>query len=518
MNARGNRYYLPCFSRTYCGHFGGCRIGCTRPIRVVGVNNGDICASISSEQGVKQGDGLGSLLFSLSVQDLYTKVTRNAQNVKCVAVADDLNLVGPVRDVLRVFDGLAKNISGTGLRLRAAKCGLLWPHNVRIPDDVSEGTSARSLRIFKGFMVTLGAPVGEDRTGINEWLQERVETHSRFFKLLLRPDMPVQVAFLLLRLCMIPCMGYLARVVSPRILDSHATAFDNTVMRTASEKLGLPLAPNHVALLPLTLPIRLGGFGLRSVRLVSPAAYWASLARAAPFILKFVPSPDRLIRGELKAAIVDDISSCHQALCSLIRKAPREIVPPDPLNLWSTYGQGTVSRKLQKALTVLIDDGVAAGYNGTRNTKADKQRMTSCSANNAGAWIIAIPRSPAVTLSDRDYRYAARHRLGLRPHDDMPRICTCNELLEHDPAHFHSCHRLMPCAITARHDAIVQVLAGMFRRVGDVRVEVKCAGETRLRPDLEIILPDRALLVDVAMVHPASLGRRVITPLAAAGY
>ena len=74
----------------------------------------------------------------------------------------------------------------------------------------------------------------------------------------------------------------------------------------------------------------------------------------------------------------------------------------------------------------------------------------------------------------------------------------------------------MPRAITARHDAIVQVLAGMFRRVGDVRVEVKCAGETRLRPDLEIILPDRALLVDVAMVHPASLGRRVTTPLAAA--
>ena len=42
-------------------------------------------------------------------------------------------------------------------------------------------------------------------------------------------------------------------------------------------------------------------------------------------------------------------------------------------NLWSTYGQGTVSRKLQKALTALIDDGVAAGYSGTRNTKADKQ-------------------------------------------------------------------------------------------------------------------------------------------------
>ena len=129
--------------------------------------------------------------------------------------------------------------------------------------------------------------------------------------------------------------------------------------------------------------------------------------------------------------------------------------------------------------------------------------MTSCSATNAGAWIMAVPRSPAVTLSDSDYRYAARHRMGLYPDDDLPRNCTCNESLG-DPAHFHSCSRLMPRAITFRHDTIVQALASMFRRVGDVRIEVKCEGETRLRPDLEIILSDRALLVDVAMVHPAA--------------
>ena len=84
-----------------------------------------------------------------------------------------------------------------------------------------------------------------------------------------------------------------ARVVSPRILDPYATAFDTTVTQTASTKLGLPSSLNNVALIPLSLPIRLGGFGLRSVRMVSPAAYYASLARAAPYILKLVPNPDR---------------------------------------------------------------------------------------------------------------------------------------------------------------------------------------------------------------------------------
>ena len=49
------------------------------PSELLVFNNGDVCASLSSEQGVKQGDGLGSLLFSLSMQDLYPS------NAKCSA-------------------------------------------------------------------------------------------------------------------------------------------------------------------------------------------------------------------------------------------------------------------------------------------------------------------------------------------------------------------------------------------------------------------------------------------------
>ena len=75
----------------------------------------------------------------------------------------------------------------------------------------------------------------------------------------------------------------------------------------------------------------------------------------------------------------------------------------------------------------------------------------------------------------------------------------------------------MPRAITARHDALVKVVASMFKRAGGmVTIEVKCDGETRIRPDIEIILPDRSLLVDVAVVHPAAPSRRSQAVLAAA--
>ena len=74
----------------------------------------------------------------------------------------------------------------------------------------------------------------------------------------------------------------------------------------------------------------------------------------------------------------------------------------------------------------------------------------------------------------------------------------------------------MPRAITARHDTLVQILANMFKRAGVVNIEAKCEGETRVRPDIEIILSDRSLLVDVAVVHPAAPSRRSLVALAAA--
>ena len=57
------------------------------PSELLVLDNGAIAMSILSEQGVKQGDGLGSLLFSLSVQGIYHRSTRNVQHVRSGALA-----------------------------------------------------------------------------------------------------------------------------------------------------------------------------------------------------------------------------------------------------------------------------------------------------------------------------------------------------------------------------------------------------------------------------------------------
>ena len=76
------------------------------------VDHGTFVGALLSEQGVRQGDGLASLLLSLSVQKL-----------RVVKVADDFILLGPPQEVLATFRAFLNEIKGSGLEVRATKCG-----------------------------------------------------------------------------------------------------------------------------------------------------------------------------------------------------------------------------------------------------------------------------------------------------------------------------------------------------------------------------------------------------------
>jgi len=151
--------------------------------------------------------------------------------------------------------------------------------------------------------------------------------------------------------------------------------------------------------------------------------------------------------------------------------------------------------------------------------RRERQRLISSSAGNASAWLTVIPSTPELSLSDDDYILAIRHRLGLPSADGLPTKCAhpCNATLASDTSHFHSCQQQKRTSITARHDLIVRTLAKLFRQVGAVvHIEPRIYGSERLRPDMDITFPDRTLMLDVAITHPASPSRKSPTPLAAA--
>ena len=133
---------------------------------------------------------------------------------------------------------------------------------------------------------------------------KKVETHEALFEALRHPSMPVQVSMLLLRHCAHPRMNYVCRSMPPSITAEACRRFDQMVLETAVAKLqlgpilSLPLEAQK----QLQLPLRLGGFGLRSTEATAPAAFLGSVSAASAFLSAF-PNP-----------FLDDIKHCYHLL------------------------------------------------------------------------------------------------------------------------------------------------------------------------------------------------------------
>jgi hypothetical protein len=192
----------------------------------------------------------------------------------------------------------------------------------------------------------------------------------------------------------------------------------------------------------------------------------------------------------------------------VIPDAPPEVLPPSIDDFWREFGDVKAPKHLQKAITALLDKIVLAFYRSNPNVKRSTiQRLVSSAAKNAGAMFNAIPSSPDLTFTDSEFIYVFRHRVGLKPHNDLD-DCICGASLNEDTAHFHSCIQLKG-AVTARHNRLVVFLA-------NVQVEYRPFGEKRVRPDLLVVLPEVSLFVDVVVSHPAAPSRKSVEPLAMA--
>ena len=486
-------------------------------------DHGRYCETILSAEGVKQGDCLGSLLFAVSMQPLYRRCILGSGDVRCIAVADDLNLVGQASAVFKAFDRFEKDLSeGSGLALQKPKCAILWPR-ANLPEKVRADATKRGLSCRVGTMETLGGLVGQGDDAYNQWLAGYINSFKEYFDMLLHPELPIQVAMLLLRLSAVPRIGFLTSVIPPRLLDAHARRFDELVFSTFIKKCGLPSNLPNAAKYVTTLPVRLGGLGLRSAAAIAIPAYYCSFTLAVRDIIDgVIPVEKRqelLLPGNSQAPFVTELYRCWKVLSDEgVTTGPKGLLPPTPEGLWNV-GAGNVDTSKQGDIVAFLTTSDVASYLRAPTTiLRDRQRLISASATNASAWLTAIPSTPELAMSDTDYSLAVRHRLGLPCADGLPVKCACDVVLTSDLSHFHSCRLQKRTAITARHDFIVRTLAKLFRQVGAVvHVEPRIYGSERLRPDLDITFPDQSLMVDVAVTHPAAPSRNSTNPLAAAG-
>jgi hypothetical protein len=248
---------------------------------------------IWSTEGSRMGCVLGSLGFDLTVKAIYKFVADAYPGVVTKALTDDFTLAIPpprvsgvsladtYKQVKSIFLEVAKKSKEiAGLELNFSKCHLLVPEGLDPPmkADMPKGTSIE----LDGLRLA-GAPLGTDQF-CKDYMLARVNEVTKKLDALERID--PQVAFSMLRLGVVPALGFFFQVTPPHLTAHAARLYDERLLEravallTPTDKPAPQAGPEILmrrARAKLQLPIRHNGAGLTSAALIAPLAFLASV-------------------------------------------------------------------------------------------------------------------------------------------------------------------------------------------------------------------------------------------------
>ena len=462
------------------------------PSDLLVVDRGTIKKTISSAQGVRQGDPLSALLFALSMANMYNS-TNEITGVKVVAVQDDVYFLGPKETIMLAWTHFNREIAkGTGLTINKAKTNVLVPEQT----DVASITRA-GLVPTDNYIKALGTILTRKDSTLRRWINQEVKTsHEQLFTLLKDKRMPAQIAFTLLRMCGVPRVLYWMRTTPPTASGDLAETFDELVMETASTILSIPTL-DTMARKQLCLPVKKGGFGLRSMVQCADAAWTSGLAQAIQYCAPLTCD------GRISETLTEIVENSIRRINMI---AEYEALPPTMNEFWGKFTEEPANPGLQKEIMQLVSDQeyiIMMKEMEVMSNNTKKARWNAVQAPHAGLWISTAPSHHLFQLTDENFKTAARIRLGMMPHDGI-RTCQCGTSLIGDPYHFLNCSLLLGTS-TVRHNIILQAL---------IRVAATLHTLVTTEPMIDHIDDSRTDALFMFRAKPAMIDVTVVNPLA----
>jgi len=481
----------------------------SHPSRVYFAEAGKIQHSLMLYEGVEQGDPLGGNLFSLDLSNDIKAAMAVDTKVKIIAFHDNVFIVGPPSRLPPVFEKFRQEAEPKGSKISFPKSRVLYWHDSFAPlsADFLAWSRSAGIRCELGAVKVLGCPIGPAHASraLEAMALDIVKRNEKFFTRLSHPEMPVQLAFALLRLCGVPRWNYINRVLRPSAVAGANAIFDTWQTATILAKGEIREREWNEGLRRLiSLPLRLGGMGIRYASDTSVFAWFAAQAASAEFLSGFlacfgidtVPEPPSPLALETKTALDRIKASTRYSQATItLPEAPGQSIRfyADPSNAEAIAG-------LQKALTSAAEESVANRISN-RSDDSTAALIKSRCETLAHLWKETVPTDPSLVLSNSDFVSNLRVEFGLPPvpSEDLVDYCgMCGSvLLASDCTHFLNC-KFNAAIITRRHNECTNIIANAIRDLqGYPTVEPrKLWNNNRTRPDIDAFISNKRFLID----------------------
>ena len=245
--------------------------------------------TLTQAEGGEQGDPLMPALFSLAQHPALEGIQRRLpDNERLLAFLDDIYVVCHADRVASIFTMLQEELfQHSAIRVHLGKTKL-WNQGGVVPSGTAALTAAarisdpdatmwcgdQALPTSEQGIRILGTPLGHPDYVRAELSQLSVKHDALMDKI--THVQYLQCAWLLLLYCSAARANYFLRVVHPDLCSTFAAHHDASLRRVLCTLLGVD--PSFLFWNVASLPLSLGGLGLRSASLLSRAAYWASWA------------------------------------------------------------------------------------------------------------------------------------------------------------------------------------------------------------------------------------------------
>jgi hypothetical protein len=365
---------------------------------------------IKSSEGVQQGDPLGPVYFSVGIQPLVNGC-KSSLNIWYL---DDGSVGGDQTVVLDDFKSILAASEQYGLSVNDAKCELAF---MRDDDPDRDEITERFRQLAPGIKVLpkdtltlLGAPILD--ASVDVVLAQKIADLIRLGNRLTILD-PHDALFLLRHCFSLPKLLYVLRA-APCFQSDCLDQYDNVIRTTLEAVLNNTL--NDRAWQQASLPVDLGGLGIRSAKDLSLPAHLSSLHATDGSVSTLSPGS------------VDEAVAAKTVGISLWKERSDQLAVPSSAAFQKSWDKPICKKKFDQLLATAGDE-------------RDKARLLAVSSSHASDWLNALPvPSLGLKMPGNQLRVATALRLGVKACE--PHQCAaCGTSVDQSGTHGLSCQK-----------------------------------------------------------------------------